>query len=123
MGRVRRKFAEDFKIKVAMQVAGGVLTISQAARKYQISTGLVATWTRTFGNGSGASDSSGVAQRPSARERELESENQLLKEKLADLFMQVELLKKADTWMTQRRNASSSIVTKSNLGRYKKGAK
>ncbi len=119
MGKVRRKFNEEFKANLVNQIQSKKFTVSAAARKYQISSGLVYTWIKKYSDINPAN----IPARQSAREKELERENALLKEKLADLFMQVELLKKAEDWVANKKNATSLIYTSSNWARYKKGAK
>jgi transposase-like protein len=119
MGKVRRKFSEEFKVKLVRQIDEKMITASAAARKYQISGGLVYNWIRRYRG----TDPARIVEKPTVRERELERENAALKEKLAELFMQVELLKKAEDWVANKKSASSSIYTSSNWARYKKGAK
>jgi transposase-like protein len=119
MGKVRRKFSEEFKVNLARQIEEKKITVDAAMRKYQISSGLVYTWMRRYKG----MDPGSIVVKPSIREKELERENSALKEKLADLFMQVELLKKAEDWVASKKSASSLIYTSSNWARYKKGAK
>jgi transposase-like protein len=119
MGKIRRKFNEEFKVSLVRQIEEKKIAVSAAARKYQISTGLVYTWLRRY---SGINPAN-IVTKPTVKERELACENAALKEKLADLFMQVELLKKAEVWATTKKSASSLIYTSSNWARYKRGAK
>ncbi len=119
MGKVRRKFTDEFKFNLVSQITSGSTSAATAARKHQISPNLVYRWIRSF-KGRSADE---IVHQPSTREKELARENAALKEKLADLFMQNELLKKAETWMAQRKSATSSVITSSNLARYKKGVK
>jgi transposase-like protein len=119
MGRVRRKFSEEFKANLVRQIEEKKITASAASRKHQISGGLVYTWMRRY---SGV-DPASIPAKPTSREKELERENATLKEKVADLFMEVELLKKLEDFVAKKRSASSLIYTSSNWARYKKGAK
>ena len=119
MGKVRRKFTDDFKLAVVRQVQAGSITASAAARKHQISPNLIYMWMKKFDGGNTETNQA----RPSPRERELERENAQLKEKVAELFLAVDFLKKTELAISQKRVGSSSVITKSNWARFKKGAK
>lgn len=121
MGKVRRKFDDQFKQEVVTKIKSGELSLTGACRKYQISPGCMTRWLTKFDPSHPEHTKS--IPKISTRERELERENLRLKEKLADLFMQVDLLKKAESWMEQRKKERSSIITSRNLARFKKAAK
>jgi len=61
-----------------------------------------------------------IEDRPSPRERQLEDEVRRLKSKVGELVMQIDVLKKLDDFVRQRKNATSSVVTASNLARLRK---
>lgn len=125
MGKVRRKFDDNFKQKVVEKIESGQMTLSGACRHYKISPGCMSRWLTKFGDASGEAPQQTRLKAPkaSSRERNLERENLVLKEKLAELYVQVELLKKAEDWIQQRRKERSSIVTSRSWARSKRGAK
>jgi transposase len=123
MGRIRRSFSYDFKMKVVTSVTSGKLTVSEAARKNQISSGLVCHWLKKFATPAAEAGTRQSAPPQSGREKELERENAQLKEKVAELFLQVDLLKKAEISKPSKKNVSSSVITASNWAQYKKAAK
>jgi hypothetical protein len=53
----------------------------------------------------------------------LERENRELKEKLAELYLENEHLKKLGDWLLRRKSASTSVITAENLPRLPKGSK
>ena len=65
----------------------------------------------------------GLEAKPSAREKVLERENRELKEKLAELYLENSQLKKLDTWLRQRKNATTCVITVPNSARLPKDSK
>ena len=116
MGKIRRKFEADFKRQVIGQIEAGHLSIAQAARDYQLAHSVLERWRSQYRNNR-------LSQAPSARERQLEAENEKLKAKIGDLVMQMEYLKKLQTWVQQQRNADTSVITAKNLDQFRKPAK
>jgi transposase-like protein len=76
-----------------------LLTVSAAARKYPISGSVIDRWRHQARQGS-------LERAPSVREKSLERENRELKEKLAELYLEVEHLKKLGDWL--RRTKASA---------------
>ena len=116
MGRIRRKFDADFKRKVVEEVESGAISGSAACRKYEISYGVLQSWKDKLQAGE-------LVDRPSKREKALESENEKLKAKIGELVMQNDLLKKFPDWIQQRRKLNTSVITSKNLDQFRKGAK
>lgn len=103
MGKIRRKFDVQFKIKVAEAIVSGAAEVGALCREQQLSRTVVDRWVARYNEGT-----LGMAAN---RERELERENEKLKAKIGELTMQVDLLKKAATWKQQQKSASSLIVS------------
>ena len=116
MGKIRRKFEADFKRQVIAQIEAGQLTLAQAAREYQLAHSVLERWRAQYRNNR-------LTQSPSARERQLEAENEKLKAKIGDLVMQMEYLKKLQAWVQQQRSADTSTITAKNWDRFRKPAK
>jgi len=116
MGKIRRKFEVEFKRQLIAQIEAGQLTMAQAAREYQLAPSVVERWRAQYRNNA-------LLDRPSNRERQLEAENEKLKAKIGDLVMQMEHLKKLQTWVQQQRNVDTSVITAKNLDRFRKPAK
>ncbi len=101
MGKIRRKFNEGFKQQLVGELEAGAMTLSAAARKYQLSPSLLVKWRRQAQEGT-------LDARPTAREKALEAELGRYKAKVAELLMETELLKKLRTSLHRRKNGSTS---------------
>ena len=116
MGKQRRKFETGFKQQIVGEVESGLLSVSAASRKYQISGSVIDGWRQKARQG-------GLETGPSVREKLLERENRELKEKLAELYLEVDHLKKLGNWLRQRKSVSTSVITAQNLARLPKDSK
>ena len=116
MGKQRRKFETGFKQQIIQEVESGLLSVSAASRKHQISGSVIDRWRRQARQG-------GLDTAPSARERLLERENRELKERLAELYLEVDHLKKLGDWLRRHKNGTTSVITAQSLARLPKGPK
>lgn len=116
MGRIKRRFDAQFKNRICESIRGGLLSINEACRDYQLGRTTVDRWLAAFDNG-------GLADRPNSREKELERENERLKAKVGELTMQVDILKKIEDWKRREKSVASSIITEKNLARFQRPAK
>lgn len=116
MGKQRRKFETGFKQQIVGEVESGLLSVSAASRKYQLSASVIDRWRRQARQG-------GLDSAPSARERLLERENRELKERLAELYLEVDHLKKLGDWLRRHKSVSTSVITAESLARLPKGPK
>jgi transposase-like protein len=116
MGKQRRKFETGFKQQIIQEVESGLLSVSAASRKYQISVSVIDRWRRQAHQGS-------LESAPTVREKFLERENRELKEGLAELYLEVDHLKKLGDWLRRHKNGTTSVITAENLVRLPKGSK
>ena len=116
MGKQRRKFETGFKQQIIQEVESGLLSVSAASRKYQISGSVIDRWR-------GQAKHGGLEAFPSVREKLLERENRELKERLAELYLEVDHLKKLGDWLRQHKSVTTSVITAENLTRLPKGSK
>jgi transposase-like protein len=116
MGKQRRKFDTGFKQQFVQEVESGLVSVSAASRKYQISGSVIDRWRRHARQG-------GLQAGPSVREKFLERENRELKEKVAELYLENDHLKKLADWLRQQRSANTCVITSENLPRLPKGSK
>lgn len=116
MGKQRRKFETGFKQQIVQEVESGLLSVGAASRKYQISGSVIDRWRREARQG-------GLDSAPSARQRLLERENRELKERLAELYLEVDHLKKLGDWLRRHKNGTTSVITAESLARLPKGPK
>jgi transposase-like protein len=116
MGRIRRKFDLSFKQKIIQQVESGEISQSEAARKYQLSASLIQKWRQQIHEGE-------LRDTPSKEMRLLQLENDRLKKKLAELVMDIELLKKLQAYARQKRSADTCVITSKNLTQFQEDAR
>ena len=116
MGKQRRKFETGFKQQIVGEVESGLLSVSATSRKYQISGSVIERWRQQARQG-------GLETAPSVREKFLERENRELKEKLAELYLEVDHLKKLGDWLRRHKSGTTSVITAENLARLPKGPK
>jgi transposase-like protein len=116
MGKQRRKFETGFKQQIVGEVESGLLSVSAASRKYQISGSVIDRWREQARQG-------GLQTSPSIREKSLERENRELKEKLAELYLENTQLKKLGEWLRRHKSVSTSVITAQSLARLPKDSK
>jgi transposase-like protein len=103
MGKIRRKFDIQFKIKVAEAIVSGAAEIGALCREQQLSRTVVERWVARYNQGSLSATAN--------REKELERQVEKLQAKVGELTMQIDLLKKAATWKQQQTSAASSVIS------------
>ena len=116
MGKIRRKFETEFKRQLIAEIEAGKITAQEAARKHQLSRSLIEYWHDQYRTNE-------LVDRPSKRERHLEAENEKLKAKIGDLYLQMEHIKKLQAWVQRKKNADTSIITAKNWDQFRKPAK
>ena len=114
--KIRRQFDLEFKQSLVRQMISGQATSSQLCREYGLSTSVIHRWMEQAKAGVLKS----TPQAPSLREKDLERENLQLKEKLADLYMQVEALKKVESWKLRQPNDDLFEITSGSSVRSRK---
>lgn len=116
MGRNKRSFTIGFKQQVVAEVKSGQISINEAGRKYELSYSTVERWITRF-------DAGKLTGKPGADELALRSENERLKAKVGELTMEVDLLKKIQSWRQQQKSVDTSVITEKNLALFVGGAK
>jgi transposase-like protein len=116
MGKIRRKFETEFKRQLIAQIEAGQITAQEAARKHQLSRSLIEYWREQYRTNT-------LVERPSKRERQLEAENEKLKAKIGDLYLQMEHIKILNDWVKRNKNADTSVITAKNWDQFRKPAK
>jgi transposase-like protein len=116
MGKQRRKFDTGFKQQIVQEVETGLLSVNAASRKYQISGSVIDRWRRQARQGA-------LQAGPSVREKFLERQNRELKEKVAELYLENDQLKKLGAWLRQHKSVNTCVITAESLARLPKGSK
>jgi transposase-like protein len=118
MKRARRQFDLKFKQALVQRYLSGEASSSQLCREFGLSNSVIHRWIEQAKAGVLRS----TPQAPTLRERDLERENLQLKEKLADLYMQVEALKKVESWKVRQPSDDLSVITSSSWAQSRKAA-
>lgn len=86
----RRRFAAEFKAKVALEALRGELTVAEISRKYEVHPNMVGAWKRQL-----ADDAAQLfARGPSAAKRDSEDRIRELHAKIGQLTVEADFLKK-----------------------------
>jgi len=115
MGKVRRRFDAKFKTEICQQIAGGT-DIREVCRDHQLHSQTVERWVEKFAEGTSLS-------RPSAREKALEKQVEKLQAKVGEMTMTIDLLKKFNEQVAQRKRENGSVITAKNLEQFQKRVK
>src|SRR5512147_1361485 len=110
MGKQRRKFDTGFKQQIVGEVESGVLSVSAASRKYQISGSVIDRWRHQARQGA-------LEGSASVREKRLERENRELKDELAELYLENTQVKTLGDWLGRHKSVSTSVITAESLAR------
>jgi len=105
-----RTFSAAFKQQLVEQIESGVISCSQAAKEHQLSPSLVDRWRQRYAQG-------GFVEKPSAQQKALQRELEHCKQKIADLLLENDLLKKLKASSQATRELSGSVVTIKNWDR------
>jgi len=116
MGKMRRKFTVGFKQQVVQEIEAGLVTKAAAARKYEISGGVIERWVWRYRDGT-------LLDKPTSEEKALKAENERLKAKIGELTMQIDLLKKVEAYAQQKKRENTSVITLRNMAQFQGGAK
>jgi len=116
MSKKRRSFPVELKQHIVREIETGALSLSGASRKYEVSATAIIRWREKFRAGC-------LTGKPSATEKALEKEVRELKEKVGDLTMQIDLLKKLEAYGLRLKKLDSSTITGLNWDQFRKGAR
>lgn len=111
------KYPYEFRKMVAEKAMTGTQTYRALAREFDVPHAVITKWKRHYE--AGTLDTLNEPRREidptDVKVMNLEKENRMLKEQLGDLYMQIQLLKKAESWVLRARKESSLIITSENL--------
>src|SRR3990167_8062652 len=103
--RRKRKFGVEFKLRAVEEVRGGVLTMAQAIRQYELSSNLIYRWMDQYEHGK-------LDNQPT-EQGALENKIAELERKVGQQAMEIEFLKKArDRYLATLSEKSSARTPK-----------
>lgn len=119
------KYPYEFRRMIAEKAMAGTQTYRALGREFNVPHTIITKWKRHYE--AGTLDELNEPRREidptNVKVMNLEKENRMLKEQLGDLYMQVQLLKKAESWVQRVRKESSLIITSENLDQFGEDAK
>ena len=93
MARPPSRSAED-KVRIALAVLRGEVTIAEAARREGVSQTSIANWRDAFLDGGQQAVAAGGPAKPTSREQQLAAENEQLAAALGEAHMELRLWRK-----------------------------
>lgn len=126
--RARRQFSEKFKIEIIEKIKSGQITVAQAAADHDLTATQIYQWKRQLRDKQldVAVDSAPRVQHSGVNPkyvRHLEEKLREANEKLGELYLAVDCLKKVHGDPGRTKNANSFIVTDTSWARLKRRAK
>ncbi len=111
------KYPYEFRKMIAEKAMTGTQTYRAISREFDVPHAVITKWKRHYEAGTldELNEPRIAIDSASIRVMNLEKENRQLKEQLGDLYMQIQLLKKAESWVQRARKESSLIITSENL--------
>ena len=114
-----RYYSSAFKIDVVERINSGEATAAEMSKKLGVNVGNIYRWQSEYERGLLEPECGG----PYETDKILRLENRLLKEKVAELYLQLEHLKKLESYARRKKNARTSVITGDNLDQFKKPAR
>lgn len=126
--RAKRFFSNEFKKEILDQISRGEATVSQMAERNDLTVAMICRWRREMREGELDAK---IERSPRVVEagvdpkyvRHLEEKLRMANEKLGELYLVTEFLKKVDGEIRSTRNAGSLITSGNILGRSKRRVK
>lgn len=104
MGRIRRSFDLQFKIRICEAIERGGQSIPALCREYQLQRSVIEGWLKRYTRGELRAK---LGDKPGEQEREIER----LRAKIGEMAMQIDALKKARQSAARVRSERGWIVT------------
>ena len=119
------KYPYEFRKMIAEKAMAGTQTYRALAREFDVPHAVITKWKRHYERGTldTLNEPRRVVDATDTRVMNLEKENRMLKEQLGDLYMQIQLLKKAEAWAQRAKKESSLIITSENLDQLDEGVR
>jgi transposase-like protein len=117
MSRSKRVFSVEFKQAVVQEVLSGESQV-KVARKHALAVNTVGLWIKSYKTGRLGGEATGDLQLT-----QLLAENRELKQLLGHKELQIEFLKRAQTFLHEKRDSTSLIASGGPGSRTKKNAR
>lgn len=114
--RKYRKYSLEFKKAVIAEIDSGNMSKNKAAREHDISHSLIERWKKQIYEGT-------IKEHATPREKQLERELERYKNKVGELTLQVDLLKKLNENSLFMKKLNGSVITQKDLDQSDGGAR
>lgn len=124
IGRTPR-YTPEYYMVMAKDVVENGMSFREAANKYKCSHGTVSHWSKLYREGKLAKRVEKQKTSQSKAEAQLQRQERYIKElkaQVGELYLENQLLKKAQTYFQQLKNERSSVITSENLDQYREDA-
>jgi len=116
MGKKFKHTDPETKQKTILRIERNEISIGDAARELSVNPATITRWIQKWRDGN-------LKEAPTKRERELEKENEKLKQTVGSLYFHIDQLKKMADYKQRMKDASTSVITGKNLDQFLKPAK
>lgn len=104
MGRKYRSYTTEFKQELIARIDSGEIGLFEASREHNIAHSLLERWRKRIHEGT-------LTERSMSREKQLERELDQYKKKVGELTLQVDLLKKLQRELAEKKRQDGYIIT------------
>lgn len=116
MGKKFKHTDSETKQKIILRIERNEISIGDAARELSVNPATITRWIQKWRDGN-------LKETPTKRERELEKENEKLKQTVGSLYFHIDQLKKMADYKQRMKDASTSVITGKNLDQFLKPVK
>ena len=120
------KYTPEYYMMMVKHIVDKKMSYREASKLYKVSHGSIAYWVNIYKEGKlpgKMKKAKSFAESKDARFSKLESYIQSLKTEIGELYLENQMLKKAQIYLQQQKVASSSAITSENLDQWRKDAK
>jgi transposase-like protein len=119
------KYTPEYYMVMAKQVVEEGMSFREAATKYGCSHGSVSHWSKLYREGKLPKRITKEKNSSAKFEAQMQRQDRYIKElkaQVGELYLENQLLKKAQAYFQQSKSARTSIITSENLGRFQEDA-
>jgi transposase-like protein len=120
------KYTPEYYMMMVKHIVEDKLSFREAAKIYKVSHGTVSHWLKLYKEGKLPNRIKKAKEMVESQDSQIQRQDlyiRTLKAEIGELFLEVQMLKKAQIYSQQQKRVSSSAITSENLARWKKGAK
>ena len=121
IGRTPR-YTPEYYLMMAKHIVEDGITYRKAAQIYNCSHGTVHHWLKLYKSGQLPTRIKNAKQRVESQDNLIARQDRYIKElkaEIGELYLEMQMLKKAQQLYRQGKNANSSVITSENLDQFK----